>query len=220
MALTRRFLNALGIEAEKVDQIIEGHSEAVESLKAQRDEAEAKAEALRTESEKVPNLEKQIEELKAADKGDEWKAKYDELKARYDELQESYGALKGEKESLGSEYESYKQQVEADKANAEKLSLYKGLLREIGLDEERVELAAGVKKLDELTVVDGKLDGYDELKASEATTWRPFIPQPQGVKGQSVPTPPKAEPTGEQPNPRAVQIAKERHEKLHGKSEE
>ena len=37
MSLTRKMLKAMGIEEEKIDQIIEAHSETVDSLKAVRD---------------------------------------------------------------------------------------------------------------------------------------------------------------------------------------
>lgn len=189
------------------------HQGTLEAIKAERDE-------LRDTAAKVPDLESQIEELKAADKGEEWKAQYDQLKEASDKLQSDYDELRAEADKAREEHESYVRQVEADKANAEKLGLYKALLREIGLDEKRVEKAAALKKLDELTVEDGKLAGYDELKAAEAEEWSVFIPQPQGVHGQNVATPPKTEPTAEQPNQRALEIAKQRHEKLYGKSEE
>ena len=102
---------------------------------------------------------------------------------------------------------------------AEKLTLYKALLREIGLDDKRVDKAAKLKDMDELEIEDGKLAGIDELKKTEAEEWAEFIPE-MARRGAPVPTPPKQEPAPNQPNERAVQIAKERHEKLYGKSEE
>ena len=44
MAFTRKFLKALGIEDEKIDQIIEAHTEVTDSLKKKASEAEEKAE--------------------------------------------------------------------------------------------------------------------------------------------------------------------------------
>ena len=44
MALTRKFLSALGIEEDKVDEIIKAHTETVDALKEQRDELKADAE--------------------------------------------------------------------------------------------------------------------------------------------------------------------------------
>ena len=176
----------MAIEPEKVDQIIEAHAETVDGLKSQADELKAELAMAKEAAEKVPALEKQIEDMKASDPTEEWKAKYAELNDKYE---------------------------------AEKLSLYRNLLREIGLDERRVEKASLLKDLDELTVEDGKLVGYDELREAEAEEWAAFIPQ-EKVQGAPVPTPPKAEPAGEQPHERAVRIAQERHEKMYGKSEE
>ena len=217
MALTQALLKSFGLEADQRDAIMTEHQATLESIKAERDE-------LRDKAAKVPDLERQIQELKAADEGDALKAERDELQGKLDQLQADNDRLKGEKDTLNAEYEAYRQQVDTDKSNAVKLELYKGLLREIGLDEKRVDKAARLKKLDELTVEDGKLAGYDELKQAEAEEWSVFIPQPQGIKGQDVPgaggNPKPPQPAGDQPNERAVQIARERHEKLYGKSEE
>ncbi|MEE6208498.1 MAG: hypothetical protein VZR95_10630, partial [Alphaproteobacteria bacterium] len=46
MALTRKFLTALGIEADKIDEIINAHSETVEALKSEIDTYKGKAEQL------------------------------------------------------------------------------------------------------------------------------------------------------------------------------
>ena len=59
MALTRKMLKAMGIEDEKIDQIIDEHAESVNALKAQRDEFK-----------------------EAADKADGYKKELDALKAK------------------------------------------------------------------------------------------------------------------------------------------
>lgn len=216
MALTNSLLKSMGIEGDQRDQIMAAHQETLESIKAERD-------GLRDIAAKVPDLERQIEAMQ------ETASENSDLKARCDELEEANKKLSSDCEALGAdvekareEHDSYVQRVEAEKADAEKLALYKALLRDIGLDEKRVELAADTKAakgLESLMVVDGALDGYEELRSAEAEFWAEFIPQPQGVKGQDVPTPPKHEPgspgVGEA-NERAVQIARERHEKLYG----
>lgn len=216
MALTRRMLTAMGIEAEKIDQIIEAHTESTEALKARAEEEKAKAEELREQASKVPDLEKQIEALKAADDSGEWEAKYGEAQAEAERLQGELDKVKGEKATVEEDFEHFKQGVEAEKADAEKLELYKGLLREIGLDEKRVEKAARLKPLDELTVKDGALDGYEELKASEAEEWADFIPQPKGTHGQAVPTPPQASNVPEGADPEIKKMLEQRHTDLFG----
>ena len=73
MALTRKFLSAMGITAEQIDQIIEAHLETVNGLK---DEA-AKQKA---EADKVPGLQKELADIKKANEGKD----YDALKQEYD----------------------------------------------------------------------------------------------------------------------------------------
>ena len=76
MALTRKFLKAMGIEEEKIDQIIEAHTETVSGLKDSLEKAEAAAKDL-------PSVQKELDAAKAdleAVKKDGWKDKHDALK--------------------------------------------------------------------------------------------------------------------------------------------
>ncbi len=91
MALTRKMLKAMGIEDEKIDQIIEAHSETVDGLKDKLKAAEEK-------SSKLDSVEKELNDLKA-NNGDDYKAKY-------------------EKEH--SDFEAYKKDVVAKETKAAK----------------------------------------------------------------------------------------------------
>ena len=55
MSLTRKMLKAMGIEEEKIDQIIEAHSETVDSLKADRD-------SYKEDAEKLKDVQKELDE--------------------------------------------------------------------------------------------------------------------------------------------------------------
>lgn len=77
MALTRRMLKALSIEDEKIDQIIEAHSETVDGLKDKLKAAEEK-------SNKLDDVQKELDDLKA-NKGDDYKAKYEAEKNAFAE---------------------------------------------------------------------------------------------------------------------------------------
>ena len=80
MALTRKFLSALGIEDNKIDQIIDAHRDTVDALKEERDKYKADAD-------KLPNVTKERDDYKAiADKADKdpYKVKYDALKDEYE----------------------------------------------------------------------------------------------------------------------------------------
>lgn len=77
MALTRKMLKAMGIEEEKIDQIIEAHSETVDGLKDKLKAAEEK-------SSKLDDVQKELDDLKA-NKGDDYKAKYEAEKKAFAE---------------------------------------------------------------------------------------------------------------------------------------
>ena len=80
MALTRRALKAMGIEDEKIDEIINMHTETVDGLKA--DVAKYKADA-----ETLPGIQKQLEKAQAdleAGKKDSYKVKYEALKEEFE----------------------------------------------------------------------------------------------------------------------------------------
>ena len=76
LALTRKMLKAMGIEDEKIDQIIEEHAESVDALKAQRDE-------LKEAAGKADGYKKELDALKeAAGKADGYKKELDALKTK------------------------------------------------------------------------------------------------------------------------------------------
>ena len=77
MALTRKLLKGMGLTDEQVDTIIEAHTDTVDGLKS--DISKYKADA-----EKLPNVQKELDDLKA--KGDDgWKDKHDKVKKDFDD---------------------------------------------------------------------------------------------------------------------------------------
>ena len=112
MALTRRALKAMGIEEEKIDEIISMHTDTVDGLKA--DIGRYKADA-----EKLPGVQKQLDELKAA--GDDgYKEKY-------------------EKEH--SAFETYKADVTAKEAKAAKEKAVRAYFEGKNITGANLELA-------------------------------------------------------------------------------
>ena len=65
MSLTRKMLKAMGIEEEKIEQIIEAHTETVDALKAYKEDAD-----------KLKDVQKELDDLKAAGDGG-YKEKYE-----------------------------------------------------------------------------------------------------------------------------------------------
>lgn len=162
--LTRKFLTALGIEDENVqDQIIEGHTETTNALKAERDKYKEDAEAL-------PNVQKELDDLKA-EKGDgnKWEEKYKSLKAEYD---------------------NYKTDVEAKETLAKKRSAYKKLLKDAGVSDNRIDLVLKVSEFDKIEFDnEGKIKDADKMKKSIQEEWKEFISKTEKT-GANTPTPP------------------------------
>ena len=102
MALTRKFLKAMGIDDEKVDQIIEAHTDTVDGLKESLSQAQADAKAL-------PGVQKELDAAKealSAAKDDGWKEKHDKVKKDFDEYKANVTAKeqKAAKESAARAY--------------------------------------------------------------------------------------------------------------------
>ena len=77
MAITRKFLKAMGIEDDKIEQIIDAHTETVDGLKADVDK-------YREDALKLPDVQKELNDLKAAGDGGLQKA-LDDLQKKYDD---------------------------------------------------------------------------------------------------------------------------------------
>ena len=84
MALTRRALKAMGIEDEKIDEIIAMHTETVDGLKADVAKYKADAEAL-------PKVQRELDTLKAAGDGG-LQEKYDKVKKDFDDYKAEISA--------------------------------------------------------------------------------------------------------------------------------
>lgn len=167
MALSRKFLAALGIEAEKIDEIINAHSDTVEALKEERDQFKEKAEKLDKAQSDLETAKKKIEELS---KDDAYKIKYEALKEDFDE---------------------YKKSIDNEKINNSKAAAYKNLLKEIGISEKRIEAVAKLAELDKIKLdKDGKIEGCDDLKKNLAEEWSDFITK-DGKEGAGTSTPPE-----------------------------
>ena len=165
MALTRKFLEALGIEQAKIDEIISAHTEVTDSLKADRDSYKEKAEKY---DETKTELDKAKSELEKVNK-DEYKNKY---------------------ESLEAEFNKYKTDIAEKEVKGKKEEAYKKMLKEIGVNEKSIDAIVKVKDLSSLKLDDkGNIVDVDTLKESEKKDWEGFIIKSE-EEGQYPNTPP------------------------------
>ena len=165
MALTRKFLEALGIEQAKIDEIIAAHTEVTDSLKADRDSYKEKAE-----------------------KYDQTKTELDKAKSELDKV--SKDEYKTKYESLEDELNKYKTDIAEKEVKGRKEEAYKKMLKEIGVNEKSIDAILKVKDLNTIKLDDkGEIVDVDTLKESEKKDWEGFIIKSE-VGGQDPSTPP------------------------------
>ena len=197
MALSRKALTAMGIEEEKVDQIIEMHTATVNGLKDERDSYKA-------EADKLESVQKELDELKeAAKNGDRspYKVKYE--------------ALLEEKEALQKDFDAFKADQEAKASKAAKQEAYKALLKEIGVSDKRIDSVLKVSDIDSFELEDGKLKNADDLKKSAKEEWADFIVT-EGEQGAKTETPPAGNGSTPKQMSYAAMRAAEYHNNLYG----
>ena len=151
MALTRKMLKAMGIEEEKIDEIIDAHTETVDALKKERNKYKEDAEKLTDVQKKYEDLKKQVE----SQEEDPYKAKYDkEHKA----------------------FEEFKTAVNAEKAKADKAKAYRELLKKAGVSDKRIDSVLKVTAIDEIELdEDGKIKDADKVVENIKSEWSEFI---------------------------------------------
>ena len=163
MAFTRKMLKAMGIEEEKIDQIIDAHSETVDALKAERD-------GFKEDAAKLAAVQKELDALKA--KGDDgYKAKYEAEKAAHDAL---------------------KADIAAKETKKAKTDAYRELLKGANIDEKRIAtiLRAEAPTIDKIELdADGKIKNAEQYTESIKSDWADFIVT-QSAKGTNTATPP------------------------------
>lgn len=160
MALTRRLLRSMGIEDEKVDQIIEAHAETVNALKDERD-----------------GLEDAVGRLKKAE------AELEELKAG------PAGGYREKFEKEHADFEAFKADTAKAAADREKKSLYRRLLTDAGVDPKRMDAVMRVADLSDIVVEDGAIKDADKAMEEVKGEWSDFIPA-TNTKPAKVDTPP------------------------------
>lgn len=192
LAISRKFLEGMGLEEKQVESIIEANAASIEGIKADRDKYKEQAE-------KVPDLQKQLEEAQAASNGDEWEQKYNEEHQAF---------------------EDFKAQIQTERADAEKAQAYRGMLMAAGIDPKRIDAIMRVTDLSEVEMEDGKLKEAGKLEEAAKEEWADFVIKTI-TKGSDPENPPKQERGGvEGADPEVVKRIKERHERLYGKAED
>lgn len=161
MSLTRKMLKAMGIDEDKIDQIIEAHAETVDGLKS--DIAKYKGDA-----EKLPNVQKELDDLKSAgdggweEKAKDWEKKYNDLVA----------------DNKNKETQSAKEKA------------FRDLLKDANLSEKGIEKALKYAKWDSVELDDKNAikDAAEHIKSVQEE-WSDFV-MTTNTQGAFTSTPP------------------------------
>lgn len=167
MAFTRKFLSAMGIEADKVDEIINAHIEVVDGLKEERDN-------FKEDAEKLANVEKELTEAKEkiAKNGD------------------GETVSKEEYDKLKKEYDDYKADITAKTTRTEKENAYRELLKSVGVSEKRLNAIIKVSDIDGIELdKDGKIKNADKHTETIKSEWAEFI-ETTTTRGANTANPP------------------------------
>lgn len=192
MSLTRKMLKAMGIEDDKIEQIIDAHTETVDALKKERD-------SFKEDAEKLPDVQKELADLKKDAKENDWKGKFDKEHA---------------------DFEKYKADIATKERSGKIKAEYRKLLGECKVGEKHMDAIMRVTDFSKMEIgEDGKLTNAEDLKKSIGTEWSGFITT-EGVKKPEVNNPPaNGDPNGQNTN-RASILAAQYNENLYGKAKE
>lgn len=162
MAFTRKFLKALEIDEDKIEQIIDAHTEVTTALKADRDR-------YKEDAEKLPDVQKELDKLKAEkEKADPYKEKY---------------------ESEHEAFEAFKKEVASKDLQEQKKNAYKELLKKAGVAEKFTDKILKMTSLDEIELDDDGISGADKLLEDIKKDYDIFLVK-EGEMGARTETPP------------------------------
>lgn len=174
MALTRKFLKALEIEDDKIDQIIEQHVSSMDAVKSERDELRDQVSKLSKVQEELDEVTKERDSLKkSSDENASYKEKY---------------------ESERTAFSEYKKEVDDERVKNKKATAYMALLKKAGVRDDkegnRYSQITKLAKFDEIELDEnGSIKDEDKVLESIKKDWSGFIGK-KSEEGANIETPP------------------------------
>ena len=172
MSLTRSKLSAMGIDAEKIDEIIKDHAETVTALKDQIDTAKDEAKKYKADAEKLPGVQKELDTLK------------EQVAAEAKEREgKDYDALK-------KEFDDYKAEQERKATHVKKEAAWIEVLKDAGIPEKHHAKILKYSDVDGSELDEkGKLVNAKSILKDIKEEWSDHI-QTTNTQGANTPTPP------------------------------
>ena len=167
MPLTRKALKAMGVDEEKIEQIIDLHTETTDALKAERDNYKADAE-------KLQSVQREL------DQANETLAKHGKGEV----------IAKSEYEKILNEFNDYKAQVTAAETKHAKERAYREMLKANNVSEKRIDSIVKVANLEDFELdKDGNVKDAEKHHEKIKAEWSDFIVGTKTV-GANTATPP------------------------------
>ncbi len=202
MSLKRSMLSAMGIEDEKIEQIISAHTETVNGLKEKIEEYEEAAKKLPKVEQELSDLKSQVKESQESDKNSQ--KELEKLQKKYDDLK--------------SEHDTYKADVENKETRKAKEEAYKAVLKDAGIPEKHFAKILKYSDVDGVELgEDGKITTAADVLKSIKEEWGDHV-ETQGQQGTDTSTPPANDGSGSPGISRAKQLANKYAEERYGAS--
>ena len=147
MAFKRNWLAAMGIESDKIEEIIAAHVEVVNALKDERDQLQA-------DNEKLKGVQQQLDDLQNGD--NDWQSKY---------------------ENEHQAFEDFKKTVAEADTKRVKEQKYHDALVKIGIPEKIASSILRIADLSGVELVDGEVKDAEAFEKSVSETWADYIPK-------------------------------------------
>ena len=166
MSLTRKLLKGMGLTDEQVDTIIEAHTGTVDGLKEQ-------VKTYKADAEKLPNVQKELDDMKAA--GD--------------------GGFKEKFEKEHSDFENFKKTIQEKETKAAKESAAKAFFESKGITGNSLEIAmrGSSAEIAALELDGEKIKDSSALDALVNGTFKALV-STTTTKGANIPNPPVTTP--------------------------
>lgn len=208
MAITRKFLEAMGIEESKADEIVKAYRETVDEIKGERDALKEKAEKYDSAKKELTDTKKELTTLrKSIDNAD-------------NPYKEELEKVKEEKANLQKEYDTYKADITSKELHIKKKDAVKKLLKESGISTKHLDLILKATKVDDYELDDnGAIKDADSVKDNFKKEYSGYIATEKET-GANTATPPSNTGNGDNKVSRGTEIARKYRENLYGKGKE
>ena len=194
MSFSRNFLKSIGLTDEQISAAIEEHTAVTTALKAQRDQFEGDANKYKADAEKLAQVQKELDELKARK---DYKADYDK-------------AVK--------DLEDYKTQVKRDQELSKVKAAYRKLLKDEQISDNWAEDIMAFTQFEGMKLgEDGALQDVDALKKTIGEKYGKYKVTVRD-RGEDVAHPPRTD-NGGGVNTEMQMYAKRFHDERYGKKE-